>query len=220
MLCFCFVFVLVSPLFSSSFSSPLLPPLLSPSSSPPPPSFPFFYSFFFLPFLLLLPSFSLHPLAPPFLRHGSPFSVPSNSELPRQGRRRRKKEKGGCAGGDPPRYKHAKSFLEPRRGGSMYPREKTSVRLRYRGDQKDCHGPEIPREPSPSSCLLFSNFAFKGRHLEWRIRRACSPLDACGAWQRSSFAECAQRSLNVAQRTRQKNLARRKRASFGNCVRS
>ena len=61
------------------------------------------------------------------------------------------------------------------------------MRLRYRGDQKDCHGPEIPREPSPFSCLLFSNFAFKGRHLEWRIRRACSPLDACGAWQRSSF---------------------------------
>jgi hypothetical protein len=22
-----------------------------------------------------------------------------------------------------------------------------------------------------------------GRHLEWRIRGACSPLDACGAWQ-------------------------------------
>jgi hypothetical protein len=35
-----------------------------------------------------------------------------------------------------------------------------------------------------------------GRHLEWRIRRACSPLDACGAWQRSRFAERA-RSLNV-----------------------
>ena len=36
------------------------------------------------------------------------------------------------------------------------------------------------------------------------IRRACSPLDACGARQRSRFAERAQRSLNVAQQTRQK----------------
>ena len=43
-----------------------------------------------------------------------------------------------------------------------------------------------------------------GWHLEWRIRRACSPLDAWGAWQGSRFAERAQRSLNVAQRTQQK----------------
>ena len=43
-----------------------------------------------------------------------------------------------------------------------------------------------------------------GWHLEWRIRPACSPLDAWGAWQRSRFAERVERSLNVAQRTRQK----------------
>ena len=43
------------------------------------------------------------------------------------------------------------------------------------------------------------------RHLEWHIRRAGgSPLDACGASQRSRFAERAQRSLNIGQRTRQK----------------
>ena len=58
-----------------------------------------------------------------------------------------------------------------------------------------------------------------GRQVAWRIRLACSPVEAWGAWQRSRFAERAQRSLNVGQRTRQKNLATRKRTSFGNCVR-
>ena len=43
-----------------------------------------------------------------------------------------------------------------------------------------------------------------GWHLEWRIRRACSPLDAWGAWQRSRFAARSANCLNVAQRTRQK----------------
>ena len=102
-----------------SFSSPLLLLLLSPSSSPPPSSHPFFFSFF-SPFfppspLLFSPPVgsSFSPPAPPFLPSFSPPGPPQAKERGR-----------GVRGEDPPRYKQAKSLLEPRRGGSMYPRKK------------------------------------------------------------------------------------------------
>ena len=50
-----------------------------------------------------------------------------------------------------------------------------------------------------------------GRLVEWRMRRACSPFEAWGAWPRSRFAELASNCL----KDNQTNGSLQKTASFG-----
>ena len=53
-----------------------------------------------------------------------------------------------------------------------------------------------------------------GRLVEWRMRRACSPFEAWGAWPRSRFAARSANCLKVAQR----RGGEKKTAPFGKAL--